>query len=82
MGSRQHPMVTAILDGTAKPPPCLNESKAGTREETVDAVQPVDETVDANGEWYPRGRCDTCGSPCDAETGDCTGTAWHVTAIA
>lgn len=30
-----------------------------------------DETVDVLGEPLPRGRCDTCGSPCDALTGKC-----------
>ncbi len=29
----------------------------------------------------PRGRCDTCGAPCDPETGDCTRDPGHQTAI-
>lgn len=30
-----------------------------------------DETVDVLGDPLPRGRCDTCGAPCDAITGKC-----------
>lgn len=41
-----------------------------------------DETVGGNGKPHDRGRCDTCGSPCDADTGDCTRDPAHPVALA
>lgn len=46
-------------------------------------TRPVeDETVDGNGIPYPRGRCDTCGAPCDDKAGFCTEDPDHVVALA
>lgn len=41
----------------------------------------VDETVDEHGDPLPRGRCDTCGAPCDDDTGECTSDATHPVAL-
>ena len=38
-----------------------------------------DETVDEDGEFLPRGRCDTCGNPCDEQ--GCTLDRDHQVAI-
>lgn len=38
-----------------------------------------DERVDENGNWYPYGRCDTCGAPCDKN--GCTKNQNHEIAI-
>lgn len=48
----------------------------------VVGARPVDETVNGNGIPYPRGRCDTCGAPCDDTTGACTENTRHIVAIA
>lgn len=57
-------------------------SDADEQPKTTDRVGDTDETVDENGRWHLRGRCDTCGAPCNENTGECTGTPSHVTAVA
>lgn len=39
-----------------------------------------DECYDANGEWLPMGRCDSCGAPCDPF--GCTRDREHIVAVA
>lgn len=38
---------------------------------------PEDDCYDENGRAYPRGRCDTCGAPCDDDEGLCTADQTH-----
>lgn len=48
----------------------------------VEPADNRDETVSADGSPLPRGRCDTCGAPCDADTGECTAERNHPVALA
>jgi hypothetical protein len=43
--------------------------------------EPKDDCYDESGQFLPRGRCDTCGAPCDSEEGFCTEDRSHKTAI-
>lgn len=36
-----------------------------------------DDCYGPDGEPYKRGRCDTCGAPCDDDSGECTNDPSH-----
>lgn len=67
----------AIVPDNADPQPIF-----GLVEKFEGVTPRVDETVDTMGVPYPRGRCDTCGAPCDFNTGECTEDHLHVVAFA
>jgi hypothetical protein len=52
-----------------------------TRINVADLDEVKDDCYDENGRAYPRGRCDTCGSPCDEKEGTCTTNPEHEVAL-